>query len=78
MTTFRKVSVFSACCTYCGDDVVYTVTDEHMPLFEQIDASCDHRAFCQSCDFYRQEDLLSAFRRDSKSQPGQPAQIKPL
>lgn len=63
MLTLQRVAVFSACCTYCEDEVFYTVPDDLMPLFEQIDESCNHRPVCSSCDFYRQEDLLARFRR---------------
>lgn len=75
MMTFRKVNVFSACCVYCDETVTYIVTDEQMPSFNEIDESCDHRPVCPSCDFYRQEDLLAAFRFYVESQPGQPAQL---
>lgn len=77
MLNLRKVNVFAACCVYCDYTVTYIVTDEEMPAFEDIDQSSDHRPVCSSCDFYRQEDLLSAFRYLVESQPGA-AQIKPL
>lgn len=75
MMNFRMVNVLSACCVYCDETVTYIVTDEQMPAFTQIDDSGDHSPVCPSCDFYRQQDLLAAYRFSVESQPGQPAQI---
>lgn len=77
MLTLRQVAVFTSCCSYCDGEVIYTVPNEQMPRFEEIDASGDHRPICHYCDFYRQADLLAAFRVDPYSQPGQPAQRPP-
>lgn len=65
MMTFCRVTVFSACCVHCDEQVTYTVTEEHLPTFAEIDESGDHRPFCNHCDFYSQEDLLAAFRVDA-------------
>lgn len=64
MLTLSQVAIYSCSCSYCDGEVIYTVPLDQHSRYEEIDESGDHRPICHYCDFYRQQDLLRAFRVD--------------